>query len=341
MKKITLILLSVVLCLSIFTGCNGGDDSGALQGIAGIDGYFYNTEFHWKKSDNSDKKEHQNDLGRCCCGMYYETDDLVYDLRIDNGGNKYYAVSEYKKYGNKLDVHIEIPAFHQESGDSNPIPVLVIDESVFEEKDILTIKLNEGLKTIGKNAFSYSPIKELIIPNSVTGTLSYLAVKCSSLRKVIIGSGVEVVGRACFQDCSNLQYVKVGSKVREIQFLSFYNCDSLGSLVIPKSVVSIPEYDHWQPKVDRYVSFNNLFQDCMKTPNIYLEITEAEYNALIIPKKERNPETGLTIDPKTGNDISPNTNLTTYGYVEGWCGFASIYYVGEWQYDNNGEPKPN
>ncbi len=355
MKKIVLLVLSAVISLSLFSGCNGGslDDDG-VNGesqnptvTVGVDGYTYDSEYHWKKEDKSDKKAHVNDLGRCRCGLYYQSDDIVYDLRVDGSGNNYYAVSAYEKNGRDLDCHIEIPAYYQGSSDSAPIPVLEIDNDVFNSnlhnmRPIFSIKLNEGLKKIGRQAFLQSSIEELIIPNSVVGSLYHIVGGCTSLKTVIVGDGVEVIDGYCFSSCPALKYVKLGSSVREIQRRAFYECNALADLVLPKSLVSIPEYEIYSASVGKYVSINNIFQGVTNYPDIFMEITEEELDALIIPRLERNPITGLTIDPITGEDIPyEEFEFTTYGYVQGWCGFADIYYVGEWHFDENGRPVPN
>ena len=343
MKRFILLILSAVLCLTLFSGCNTGDlddETGSPQWNTGVNGYSYDAEYHWKKADQSDKKSHQNDLGMCRCGMYYETDDIVYDLRKDGNGNSYYAVSKYEKQGIDLDIHIEIPAYY------NDIPVLQIDNEVFYFTSnflppIESIKLNEGLKSIGTRAFKCSSIKEIIIPNSVEGSLYNVFDSCKLLETVIVGNGVELIDGYCFSGCDKLKYVKLGSSVKEIQRRAFYCNYSIAHVVIPKSVISIPEDEIYASSVGRYISLFNIFEGSKRVPNIYFEITEDEYKALVIPPRERNPLTGLTIDPETGKDVPPSEfEYTTYGYTQGWCGVAPLYFVGEWRYDENGRPIP-
>ncbi len=338
--------------------------------------------------------EHTNRLGRCKCGgKYYFSDDVIYTLRydVDKDGdpiindetgepNFYYAVTEY--IGDfDSDVHIEIPAtlcqplpvFDENDENYDEVyaetileyareieyPVLVIDANVFKptgsKNSIESIKLNEGLKTIGGGAFSGSLITEIIIPNSVQGEIYNICSGCSALKRAVIGDGITNLRGYCFSSCSSLSEVIIGKNVTRLGTRNFYCCSNLGNLVIPKSVVNIPEshiasslrYDSNRDGVvndkdeKKYVTIFNQFQGAsMGSPaGIFLEITEEEYNALLLPLVDRDPESGHPLD-EDGNPISPsNYKQTTYGYVTGWNNNSKIYFKGQWTYDENGKPK--
>ncbi len=380
MKKSFIFLLLLTFVSTFFIGCGGGTiggDGEVTPEYASV--YSYDESGHWYAQTNGSGRKgyesHDNNLGRCKCGKYFETDDLLYKLCYlvdeneevifdDETGKPtfYYSVAEYLGYG-EADLHIEIPAYHyqpinydEDSDDYDEIigeyaedkeyPVWNIEDYVFSPKQnsILTIesiKLNEGLRWIGGGAFSSTHIVELIVPNSVEGELYNVCGGCILLETVVIGDGVTALDGYCFSDCTMLKNVTIGKSVRHIRRRVFYCCKSLRGFVIPASVVSIPEYEIYSNAVKKYVKLVNIFEGGY-APDLFFEITEEEYNALILEPLPRNQFTGLTINPETGEDIPYNQFVeTTYGIADGWCGVAKLYFKGEWHYDENGRPVAN
>ena len=381
MKRFLPLLFSIILIVTLFSGCSSGGESGPEEPrYASV--YSYDEYGHWYAQLNGDGikgyQEHANYRGRCKCGgKYYFSDDVIYTLRFDadkegnpilneetGEPNFYYAVTEYLgEYDS--DTHIEIPAmlcqplpvFDEDAEDYNEIyaetileyaeeieyPVLVIEASVFKPTgnkiSIDSIKLNEGLKTIGNNAFVNSSIQELIIPNSVEGSIYNTCGGCASLRRVVIGDGVTSLRGYCFSSCTNLTEVVLGKNIKSMGSRNFYCCSNLGDIVIPKSLVSIPEGHIYSNATKKYVSIFNQFQGAaMGSPSaLFLEITEEEYNALVIPQMPRDNETGYPLD-QNGNPVEPSAyKATTYGLVEGWNNGSKLYFKGEWKYVN-GKP---
>ena len=320
-----------------------------------------------------------------CGGKYYFSDDVIYTLRYDadiegypilneetGEPNFYYAVTEYLGEVDS-DVHIEIPAylyqpipeFDENDEDYNEVyaetileyakeieyPVLVIDKNVFKPTGnkyaIESIKLNEGLKKIGGSAFSGSSITEIIIPNSVEGAIYNICSGCPALRRAVIGDGVTNLEGYCFSSCSSLAEVILGKNVQRLGTRNFYCCSNIRYIVMPKSVVNIPESHIYTKSAGKYVTIYNQFQGAaMGSPvGIYLEITEEEYNDLLLPLIERDPKTGYPLDEDgvpIDITVTPNKfKQTTYGYVTGWNNNAKLYFKGEWHYDENGKPVAN
>ncbi len=79
-----------------------------------------------------------------------------------------------------------------------------------------SVKLNEGLTTIGGSAFTY----------------------CTSLKSIHIPSTVKEIGSWCFQECNILEEVTFAnnSQLTKIEGGTFYWCESLKKIMIPKSV---------------------------------------------------------------------------------------------------------
>ena len=82
-----------------------------------------------------------------------------------------------------------------------------------------SVKLNEGLTTIGGSAFNH----------------------CTSLGSIHIPSTVTAIGGYCFEACYGLEEVTfaAGSQLTTIAAATFYGCENLKTITIPKSVKEI------------------------------------------------------------------------------------------------------
>ena len=67
-----------------------------------------------------------------------------------------------------------------------------------------SVTIPEGVIIIRGSAFSTCEISSVIIPNSVTGILTYAFSECDRLTSVTIGSGVTSLGSTAFTNCDNL-----------------------------------------------------------------------------------------------------------------------------------------
>lgn len=368
MKKLFIFLFSICLSLTSLTACSGSEE--VVDPIYSEE-LSYNEAGHFYAQLNGNGmkgyKPHKNSKGKCYeCGYYFPTNDLEYVLKYNMVEGKpqfYYAVSKYIS-GQTSDAHIEVPLMHRQDApvykstfdeDYDPIiaeykntinltkyPVLEILEQAFYKSGVESIKLNEGLKTIGDGAFAYTLIRELVIPNSVEGKIAEICVGCNSLKNVVIGDGITLMDYYNFTYCAGLETVKFSKNTVEIRERNFFGAQSLKYLVIPKSVISIPESQIWTKNVQKYVVIHDQFQGGLPpSQGIFLEISEKEYNALYLPLLERDSATGLTLDPVTKKPIPfEEFEYTHYGYVSGWSSSAKLYFLGEWEYDENGVPKP-
>ena len=67
-------------------------------------------------------------------------------------------------------------------------------------------------------------VKDLVIPNSVTGIGESAFKNCSGLTSVTIGNSVTSIGEYAFRNCSGLTSMTIGSGVKTIGSESFANC---------------------------------------------------------------------------------------------------------------------
>ena len=339
MKKLLTIIMAVVLSLSIMpslTAC-GGSEEPAYSEV-----YSYNETHHWKPQINGDGDpieyaEHYNpqsgkNVGRCSCGYYFPCHNLLYEkTTLDDV--ECYLVSGYDDSMSPNFYHVEVPEFYQGEDDLEPLPVLGIANYALSNRSgfgkcsvkLESIKLHEGLKSIGVGAFAASNITECIIPNSVTTPLYYTLFNCPQLKKVVVGNGVPKIDSWTFYYSTLIEEVIIGNSVTEIAPNNFYGKRDLKYVVLPASLISLPEYIY----------------ETSGQIGVRLETFVNCGNVKIFIDKTYNEVEELTYEPTPVKDATIDTPRTTYGYVRGWNAAAPVYYKGEWHYDQNGKPVAN
>ena len=106
--------------------------------------------------------------------------------------------------------------------------------------DIAKITVEEGVHTIGMQAFNQCAVKEIVLPESLSGIEEYAFRYCSSLTEITIPGGVKYIKRYAFNACSGLATVTFSEGLQTIDYYAFNNCASLsGTLVIPASVIAL------------------------------------------------------------------------------------------------------
>ena len=102
---------------------------------------------------------------------------------------------------------IDFCAFYR-SGITNiviPSSVTTIGNAAFMEcTELVSVTLNNGLKTIDGSFSGCNSLKSINIPDSVTSIGSSTFADCSALTSVTIGSGVKKINSSAFSGCANL-----------------------------------------------------------------------------------------------------------------------------------------
>ena len=83
---------------------------------------------------------------------------------------------------------------------------------------------------------------DLVIPDSMTGTLGAVFRYCGFNGKLTVGDGITAIGNNAFQNCK-FTSLELGNSIESIGERAFFGCSSLtGDLVIPDSVESIGRF---------------------------------------------------------------------------------------------------
>ena len=115
------------------------------------------------------------------------------------------------------------------SVDGNAYSVVAIDEMVFFQcQKLKTVILNEGLKTIGNNAFQECWEAEFNdLPSTIISVGDYSFNNCEYFKKVTIPNGCISVGRAAFSGCGSMKRLTLSSTLENIGDNAFAYCRNL------------------------------------------------------------------------------------------------------------------
>lgn len=93
--------------------------------------------------------------------------------------------------------------------------------------------------TIPVNAFQFSNITSIKLPNTVIAIDVNAFARNFSLQQVILPSSVETIGRSAFYDCGELTQMTFPNSVKSIGETAFKYCLKLSTISIPNSVTTI------------------------------------------------------------------------------------------------------
>ena len=118
--------------------------------------------------------------------------------------------------------------------------IFYTQENVPWGQEIKTVKISEGILTLGMCAFQdCQDLKSVVIPNSVTD-IGYAAFRgCTGLKSVIIGNSVANIEDGAFEKCSALTSIEIPNSVKRIGYFAFSGCSGLKNVNMPNSVLNM------------------------------------------------------------------------------------------------------
>ncbi len=108
---------------------------------------------------------------------------------------------------------------------------VIVPEGITEVKEIFktseqrhackSITLPKSLKIIGNNAFSWTEIAEVTIPDGVTTIGPRAFCGCAKLKSVQIPDSVATIGREAFEKCTSLKEISLPASLKEFRASAF------------------------------------------------------------------------------------------------------------------------
>ena len=101
--------------------------------------------------------------------------------------------------------------------------------------------ISEGTRTIKSNAFgnflSYSTLRSVVIPDSVTRIGDEAFADCPALTSIVIPDSVTVIEHQAFTDCSGLTGIFLPRPLSDYYDAGFEGCENLRHIFVPAGMM--------------------------------------------------------------------------------------------------------
>lgn len=108
--------------------------------------------------------------------------------------------------------------------------------------NIKYVHVPDGVTTIGDNAFAYSSLRSIDLPNSLERMEAYAFDYCTSLVRVGMPATLDTMGRGCFELCTRLTSIDIPNSLRTIPREAFMYCTALAHINWGNDVETIDSY---------------------------------------------------------------------------------------------------
>lgn len=209
----------------------------------------YNDTEHWHNPtcehkdslEPKDKAAHRFTNGICTCGYTQATEGL--ELTKSEDGQSYIVTG----LGDATTKSIVIPAIHE------GLPVTAIGDNAFYYSEITSVTIPDSVKSIGIMAFAECEYLSTIRLGKSITKIGLGAFYWTNISSITLPDTLTVIEEDTFSRCESLTSIIIPEGVTTIESGAFESCDSLISVTIPRSVTSIGE---------------RAFTDCPKLLNI-------------------------------------------------------------------------
>lgn len=103
------------------------------------------------------------------------------------------------------------------------------------------INLPQSLLQLGARCFSWSGIKSIDIPDSITKIPELAFSNCSDLTRVTIGNNCTEIGESAFLNCSEVTTIVLPQTIKTIGKGAFKGCTHLKEIIIPDNVTVLSQ----------------------------------------------------------------------------------------------------
>ena len=155
-------------------------------------------------------------------------------------GNNYFSSKDGILFNKDKTTLIRYPEGSKRAVYSIPSTVRNIGEDAFSYSNLTSITIPDSVTSIGSWAFTYCDgLTSITIPNSVRNIEDYTFAYSHSLTSITIPNSVTSIGIETFSCCDSLTSITIPNSVTSIEDGAFRECINLKSITIPDSVTSI------------------------------------------------------------------------------------------------------
>lgn len=109
----------------------------------------------------------------------------------------------------------------------------------YRDCELTEYHIPEGTETIGAEAFIFSRIKNVYLPESLLSIEDKAFEECFALEYIKIPTNVSVIEPYTFYGCKNLRNVEFNDNITIIARWAFANCSLLNNVILPKELKQI------------------------------------------------------------------------------------------------------
>ncbi|MBQ8271216.1 MAG: leucine-rich repeat protein [Bacteroidaceae bacterium] len=126
---------------------------------------------------------------------------------------------------------------------SFPSTVKIINNFAFAGcTNLQEVWLSHGLDSIGNNAFEYTAIQYIKIPNSVKHLGTSIFANCKELTYAELGEGHTRIKYQMFYGCEKLHLLFIPINITRIEGYAFDGCTSFNDFLLPSTILVVDEY---------------------------------------------------------------------------------------------------
>lgn len=108
-----------------------------------------------------------------------------------------------------------------------------------ELDSIHTIRIGEGITSLGSALFTHCSVKTVEFPESLTEIGDVVFENCFELEEITIPDSVTTIGKSCFKYCDALKHIHLPKAMTVVPYGAFHACFFLDDIDIPESVTEI------------------------------------------------------------------------------------------------------
>lgn len=176
-----------------------------------------------------------------------ETETKYFNFVLNSQGTEY-LVS--KSTSNVLPKHIIIPSEY------NKLPVTGIMENGFEHTEIISIRLLDNIKLIGKQAFSYSSLQKIEFTDSILEIEREAFYSCLYLQSFDIPKSMSTIPFECFYKCASLKEITIPQNITTIEASAFNGCSGLGEALSIQNIINLLNNENINVTTDTLASMD-------------------------------------------------------------------------------------